>query len=342
MKKAALFLVIILSLSAMLFAADGLYIKSGEAELYNPWGMSVEAGGSISDSGYVVRSNQDTTLDSPFGQIDLTGGSLLAVTGFSTSEPSIYLVDGQMSVRLTTLSRLTVYTSSASYYLTGSGEYHFLYTADSDIAINNSAFPVSVYDALRREESVIQPYHYSDLIAHDLDIPLVAQHDVIQEGEHYTISGTYSFRGLNMSYSLSSAGYGHVSYPAGYVTQNDLAYFFSQYAKHCPFPVEGVTYTLDSDGELSLTYPDIYTQEEISSVAEDFLIYLDNYLASVFTPASPLFSSVKAEVERVPAAPAAPVSDTVSTIEEETGTPAEDAEVPPAPFLVAPWTLVED
>ena len=343
MRKLVLALMITLAALVPAFAQDALVLSEGDAgsvRLYTPSGEPADPLSMIDSDGYVIQSTDSSAVfTSPFGDILISPGTLLAVTGFNYDAPSIYLLDGQMTVNLSGLVGLTVYTTSASYSLSGQGQYIFVYTSNMDVAINNSSSDVALYDALRRQESTISAYHYSDLITRQLDMPISAPEE--------ELTGSWSFRGYELQYEASTNGSGFVTYPAGLITNADIDAFMASYAASRNLTSLGdVKYENIQDGWLVFSYPAGYGEEDIAYVINDFLGYLGDYLAAIFVPAAPQFTSVDATV-RPDVAPAPQLLEPVVTtavpqapqLSEPTVTPAAGA-VPEPPFLVEPWVTV--
>ena len=185
-------------------SAAGLALASGDpasVSVYLPTGQYAGPRTSIESDGYIIRC-------------------------------SGYLLDGIVTLDVTSLASLTVYTTSASYRIGGNGQYIFAYTSDVDACINNSDTTIAVYDALRRSSSIIRPYHYSDLMTNQLDRPIVSQTSTQTDDDHYTISGGYSFRGESLVYEFSTSGSGSVTYPASLVTKADIDSFMASYVAH--------------------------------------------------------------------------------------------------------------
>ncbi len=379
MRKLVLALMITLAALVPAFAQDALVLSEGDAgsvRLYTPSGEPADPLSMIDSDGYVIQSTDSSAVfTSPFGDILISPGTLLAVTGFNYDAPSVYLLDGQMTVNLSGLVGLTVYTTSASYSLSGQGQYIFVYTSNMDVAINNSSSDVALYDALRRQESTISAYHYSDLITRQLDMPISAPEEEAEAPaetpvetpaevpaetpaeetvaevpavpEHITLTGSWSFRGYELQYEASTNGSGFVTYPAGLITNADIDAFMASYAASRNLTSLGdVKYENIQDGWLVFSYPAGYGEEDIAYVIDDFLGYLGDYLAAIFVPAAPQFTSVDTTV-RPDVAPAPQLLEPVVTtavpqapqLSEPTVTPAAGA-VPEPPFLVEPWVTV--
>lgn len=340
MRKLILLLSLLSALVLPLCAADSLLLAEGDAasvRLYSPYGQALDPLSPIDSDGYIIQvQDTDAVFTSAFGDIAVSPDSLAAVTGFNYESPSIYLLDGQIQITTDSLSNLTIFTSSASYTISGPGEYIFVYTDSADIAINNSAYNVAVYDALRRASSTIRPYHYSNLLENQLDLPLLS----MTETDGSTVAGSYSFRGLSLDYSFTTEGSGYVNYPSGLVSRSDVDYFFLSFASDSGLAgLDTVVYTWQ-DGRIDFTYPSSYTADEISAAVTDFLIYLDNYLSGIFTPLAPEFAEPVTTIE---AQQSEPEAESTQAPEQEAEAPSDSSgPVPPAPFMVRPWVTVQD
>lgn len=176
MRKILCQLLVLVLATAGIFASDGLMMTAGDLDsvgIYAPDGSPLDPRqASVSEGCVIITEGTRTVFSSPFGHLDLGRDSIVAITGYNLETPSIYILDGEVGLDLPEdVAGLTVYTTSASYTLSGKGEYIFFYTADSDMAINNSPSPISVYDGLRKTESTISGHHYSDMMANLLDQP---------------------------------------------------------------------------------------------------------------------------------------------------------------------------
>ncbi len=176
MRKILCQLLVLVLATAGIFASDGLMMTAGDLDsvgIYAPDGSPLDPReASVSEGCVIITEGTRTVFSSPFGEMDLGRDSIVAITGYNLETPSIYILDGEVGLNLPEdVAGLTVYTTSASYTLSGKGEYIFFYTADSDMAINNSDFPISVYDGLRKTESTISAHHYSDMMVNLLDQP---------------------------------------------------------------------------------------------------------------------------------------------------------------------------
>ncbi len=339
MKKCLVFFVTILMTVATLSASQALFLSEGDIDnirIFTPQGEKSDLSDEILSDGYIIKTeNTSAVFSSTFGSISLSPFSILVVTGYNVEEPSLYLMDGSFNIELTAELDLVIYTSSASYTLSGSGEYAFTYTDSSDLAINYSDKPVQVYDALRKSESTLDGNHYSDLLSNDLNVPLEVPAETASEEEDAIpveedavpveedvipveyARGIYTFASVSMEYSFATSGRGFVHYPASYVTASDINSFFASFLSDCG--LEGlaglVTYSIDEENGLAdFVYADTYTKDELTSVISAFIAYLENYLAALFTPSAPSFISVDSTVsEKVPQSPSfTSVNTTVS------------------------------
>ena len=152
MRKLVTLLAIFLTVFT-LSAGDALVMSRGDIDsvrLYSPTGSAEDPISEILEDGYIIISgSSDSSFSSVFGEIDLKPYTTLAVTGYNLTAPSLYLLDGQMTLSLAGIGNMVVYTSSASYSVSGSGEYEFIYTAEADMAYNYSAGDITVYDGIR-------------------------------------------------------------------------------------------------------------------------------------------------------------------------------------------------
>lgn len=167
MKKILSLLMIILTVSFTALASP-LSISEGnvdELTLYAPDGTILDPTSDIGETGMVIRTgNEPAVFSSVYGDIELEGNSLLAVTDFTISSPSLYLVYGEVNVTLTENLPITVYTPASSVHLPGSGEYGFTSTDSTETFQNLSGRPVIVYDGIRGIEETVEPMESLDYL----------------------------------------------------------------------------------------------------------------------------------------------------------------------------------
>ena len=130
MKKILSLLMIALTVSFTAVAAPALSLVEGDGlTLYAPDGSILDSSTDIGESGMVIRtSDTASTFASDYGDIYLKENSLLAVTGFDISDPSLYLVYGAMNIVMKSDLQMTVFTTSSAALLPGEGEYAFIST----------------------------------------------------------------------------------------------------------------------------------------------------------------------------------------------------------------------
>lgn len=321
MRKILCQLLVLVLATAGIFASDGLMMTAGDLDsvgIYAPDGSPLDPGeASVSEGCVIITEGTRTVFSSPFGEMDLGRDSIVAITGYNLETPSIYILDGEVGLNLPEdVAGLTVYTTSASYTLSGKGEYIFFYTADSDMAINNSDFPISVYDGLRKTESTISGHHYSDMMANLLDQPFSNAGSIettvpAQAGEATTpsqttstqepsettsepsapaqepviVSGTHSFRDLAFSYSISTGGEASMSWPTDAISADELDSFLSPLAAEY-----GIGYSI-GEGIVNFSFASGASQADAQAAANIMTDLLDDWLATILVPAAPSFSS---------------------------------------------------
>ena len=153
MRKFLSAILILLSMTLLMAASPALTISEGnidDVELFAPDGTSLSVLSDIDESGYVIRTNGEMkAFTSQFGDVYLQGDSVLAVTGFTTADPTLYLVYGRANVVMKEDLPLNFYTPTSRTTISGTGEYAFVSTDDEEAFMNYSSSPASAYDAMR-------------------------------------------------------------------------------------------------------------------------------------------------------------------------------------------------
>ena len=159
MRKILTALMVLLSISVL--GAVSLSLGDGNIDgvsLYAPDGTIADVSAGIQDSGYLIQAKEDGQyFTSPFGSIHLNAGAAVAVTDFTLPSPSLYIIEGRVSIVLTEDIELKVYTPTTLSVLPGTGEYAFSTDADSEEFMNLSGKAVTTYDAITATESEILP-----------------------------------------------------------------------------------------------------------------------------------------------------------------------------------------
>ena len=153
MKKILSLLMIMLALTSASFASPGLVLSEGNIDdlaIYSPDGTLIDSMSEVSETGMVIRTaDESVAFTSDYGTIRLNGNSLLAVTGYDLSLPSLYLLYGEMDIATAGDLQLTVYTPVTSTLLPGSGEYSFITSDNEEIFSNYSSHSVTAFDGIR-------------------------------------------------------------------------------------------------------------------------------------------------------------------------------------------------
>ena len=300
MRKLVTLLAIFLT-AFTLSAGDALVMSQGDIDsvrLYSPTGSSEDPVSEILEDGYIIISgSSDSSFSSVFGQISLKPYTILAVTGYNLTSPSLYLLDGQMTLSLEGIDNMVVYTSSASYSVSGSGEYEFIYTSDADMAYNYSASDVAVYDGIRKTSSLIEPQHFSNLLTNELNVPFELpqaeeeEAEAVQPAEEpVVVSGSYYLRDNSVEYDFSTAGYGTIRYSVPELPSFDADAFIKGYAEYTSVPqVRSVIYDASEDGIINLVYP-ACSEDDLNYVISDIYDYAVQCIEAI--------PSVPAEAER--------------------------------------------
>lgn len=336
MRKILCQLLVLVLATAGIFASDGLMMTAGDLDsvgIYAPDGSPLDPReASVSEGCVIITEGTRTVFSSPFGEMDLGRDSIVAITGYNLETPSIYILDGEVGLNLPEdVAGLTVYTTSASYTLSGKGEYIFFYTADSDMAINNSDYPISVYDGLRKTESTISGHHYSDMMANLLDQPFAnagaaeptAPADTVEAttpsqptspqepAEVTTPSEPTSTQEPSETTSEPSAPAQETAIVSGTHSFRDLAFSYSISTggdASMSWPTKAISADeLDSflsplaaeygigysigEGIVNFSFASGASQADAQAAANIMTDLLDDWLATILVPAAPSFSS---------------------------------------------------
>ena len=191
MKKTLAVLATILSITAA-FAAP-LSIKEGNLDaiqLYAPDGSIIDSASDITGSGFIIRATEGGQVFScDFGDIHIGDDATIAVTGFTVSEPSLYLLDGSMNIVLPGDEiTLSVYTPTTLYMVSGPGEYAFSSTAEAESFANFSDTEAYAYDSIFAKEIGIPAMSGLDLMSSPVP-------EAVSEEEYHAASvlGTISY-----------------------------------------------------------------------------------------------------------------------------------------------------
>lgn len=308
MRKLVTLLAIFLTVFT-LSAGDALVMSRGDIDsvrLYSPTGSAEDPISEILEDGYIIISgSSDSSFSSVFGEINLKPYTTLAVTGYNLTSPSLYLLDGQMALSLSGIGNMVVYTSSASYSVSGSGEYEFIYTAEADMAYNYSAGDITVYDGIRKTSSVIEPQHFSNLLTNELNVPIQMpqaeeeEAEIIQPAEEpVVVSGSYYLRDNSVDYDFSTAGYGTLRYSIPELPSFDADAFIKGYAGYTSIPqVMSVIYDASEEGIINLVYP-ACSEDDLNYVIADIYDYAVQCISALYVPAAPQFIKVQTTVDR--------------------------------------------
>ena len=170
MKKFLSAILTLLSMALLFAASPALTLYEGnidDVELYAPDGSSLSVLSDIDESGFIIRSKGDgqEVFTSPFGKLYLKGDTILAITGFTTADPTLYLISGETNLVLDEDMRLTFYTPTTCTLVEGKGEYAFISTDDEEAFMNYSSTSAYSYDSLRAttiEVGAMEELRYAD------------------------------------------------------------------------------------------------------------------------------------------------------------------------------------
>lgn len=273
-------------------AADALTFIEGNYDsisLYDPAGKRVDNMVDISAGGYIIRSRaqSDAVFSSPFGTITTNGQALFSVTGISADAPSIYLLDGILTLHITADVPLTVYTTTARYDVDGAGTYQIFYTEDEDLFLVIEGADVKVSDPLRSQSYKITAGSYVNLLSDTVE---TRTGEVVAMTEN-NVEGTLSMFGYTLTYSLGREN-GTFTYPE-FITVADADDFFNFLAETNP-EFAASSYSL-TDGKAVVSYGIRLTASEREVLASYFADFISAYLTKLLVPPAPVFGSVTTE-----------------------------------------------
>lgn len=273
-------------------AADALTFIEGDYDsisLYDPTGKRVDHMIDISTGGYIIRSKaqSDAVFDSPFGTITANGQTLFSVTGFSAENPTIYLLDGVLTLHVTADIPLTVYTTTAKYDIAGAGTYQIFYTEDEDLFLVIQGADVTVTDPLRSQTHQLTAGSYVNLLSDKVE----NRTGEVVEITETSVDGSLTMFGYTITYSLGRESATFL-YPE-VITTADAEGFFSYLAEaHPEFAVSSYSLT---DGKAVVGYGLRLTSAEREALVDYFADFVSGYLTKLLVPPAPTFGSVTVE-----------------------------------------------
>ena len=286
MRKILTALMVLLSISVL--GAVSLSLGEGNIDsvsLYAPDGTLADVSAGIQDSGYLISSKGNgEVFTSPFGDIHLKAESAVVVTDFTLPSPSLYVMEGDVSIVLTEDIELSVYTPTTLTVLPGKGEYAFTTDADTEQFLNMSDHPVTTYDAVTATETEVAPMsgvnrtasqeafaisaadYYNASVVRDRIIydeePAVAEEvpeTIVEEPEPVIDRHDFTYGGYKLTV-LVGDGYADILYPS-IVTEDDAIGFFAYEAAKYGSAIDGITYSF-IDGGARLDLPQSISQSQ--------------------------------------------------------------------------------
>ena len=349
MRKILTALMVLLSISVL--GAVSLSLGEGNIDsvsLYAPDGTLADVSAGIQDSGYLISSKGNgEVFTSPFGDIHLKAESAVVITDFTLPSPSLYVMEGDVSIVLTEDIELSVYTPTTLTILPGKGEYAFTTDADTEQFLNMSDHPVTTYDAVTATETEVAPMsgvnrtasqeafaisaadYYNASVVRDRIIydeePAVAEEvpeTIVEEPEPVIDRHDFTYGDYTLTV-LVGDGYADILYPS-IVTEDDAIGFFVYEAAKYGSAIDGITYSF-IDGGARLDLPQSISRETANANAEVLFNDIVEYIATL---------SVPADIEEPEAA------EEPAVIEEPEAT--EAPAVPSAPVVIGPVIQITD
>ena len=342
MRKILTALMVLLSISVL--GAVSLSLGEGNIDsvsLYAPDGTLADVSAGIQDSGYLISSKGNgEVFTSPFGDIHLKAESAVVVTDFTLPSPSLYVMEGDVSIVLTEDIELSVYTPTTLTILPGKGEYAFTTDADTEQFLNMSDHPVSTYDAVTATETEVAPMsgvnrtasqeafaisaadYYNVIYDEEPAVAEEVPETIVEEPEPVIDRHDFTYGGYTLTV-LVGDGYADILYPS-IVTEDDAIGFFVYEAAKYGSAIDGITYSF-IDGGARLDLPQSISRETANANAEVLFNDIVEYIATL---------SVPADIEEPETA------EEPAVIEEPEAT--EAPAVPSAPVVIGPVIQITD
>ena len=331
MKKILTLILVVLSVLSAASAAPVLSLYDGNMDgltLYAPDGSAVDSLAEINESGMVIQTTGNPAVFvSDYGDIHLEEDSLLAVTGFSIEEPSLYLVYGEMSVVMKSDLAMTIFTPASIAILAGEGEYSFISTDDAEIFRNYSNNTILAYDGIRGIRETIEPMevinylewprsvvaatpeeYYATSVLGTLT-PLSIEEAEEEETEEIPTAEvipplvrTYTYAGYTLTATVDD-GMTVIEYPA-VASDSDVHAFIAIEDSRYDFSSMGVAYTIEKSGKAVFTYPGSITREDVVAHLDALVEDLIAYITAPAVPDAPTMLTPSVDLIRIPSAPA--------------------------------------
>ncbi len=298
MRKILTALMVLLSISVL--GAVSLSLGDGNMDgvsLYAPDGTMADVSEGIQDSGYLIQSQADgKVFTSPFGEIHLNAGSVVAVTDFTLPSPSLYIMEGNVSIVLTEDIELEVYTPTTLTLLPGKGEYVFTTNAETEGFLNLSGHSVTTYDAVTASETKILsmngvsrtesslPFTISEEEYKEISVvsipaePEPVVEEPVEIAPEYI---TYKLAGYELTFVVAD-GYVDLLYPS-IVTESDAASFFAYEVEKYGSMLDGITYSF-IDGGARINLPASVDRATAKSYVQPMFQDITAYVMMISTP----------------------------------------------------------
>ena len=294
-KKLSLAILMLVIVSATLFAANPFFFSAGDYDslkLYDPNGKKIDALTQMYSSGYIIRtSNNEASFYSDFAEITVNPNSLLVL--LNIENPEFYLLDGSIIINVFD-QNVTVYTTTAKYSLKPNSIAEIIYTENEDSISNLSDQEITIYDALRDQLSVVPSYTTVDILTASY-APLMYE---LRTSENYI--KTIKFKDIEISLNADTQGI-KVNIPEGF-KKSQISAFLASLETKAPDVRAMFTYRTTQD-VLNLKYSTLLTESEYTKLTDKLAKELLLFIKSFYRPDTPTVNSSITILERVPSIP---------------------------------------
>ncbi len=157
-------------------AADlDITVSNGNFKLYDAYGERIDMNAGVSNlEGLIVLTeDEEVTCTTPYGDATLGPNSIFSILSLDVENPTFYLVNGSLEIKLEEDLSLAVYTPVSLTAVFEKGDYRIV-TTDEEEGIYNYSETASAlaFDALTGITYIIEPRSYSSSTANILNQPI--------------------------------------------------------------------------------------------------------------------------------------------------------------------------
>lgn len=270
----------VLLLFFMLFpvvAEGGIKVKDENTNIsiYNPSGRRIDSKTEIEESGYVIKTKDESAMfTSPFGSFALDADSILVIENYDENRPSLYLINGTISLTVTGKGTLTLYTPTETFRM-NAGTYSLEYTEYRTRFTNLSDRIVSVKDSLRGKSYTVIGMHTLDLFTNEMK-------PILNTSSTRALTGTIATSALIFDYTI---GEGKAIIGHGYALTekeiNDFLAFAAEYDMRISSFKKSIY-----PGKIIFYYPARYSNNTALEILKNAIESYDIYIGRFNTPSA--------------------------------------------------------